>query len=224
MSIRRNSGGLKRRPASREPYKRIHMVFEGRITEPEYIDSFIRSRKEKVAVPGIIVRGAGEPKSIITKCVEIRDDLLRDSKLVSIGRTDDIWAIFDVDEHEHLIDAIHLAKENNFFCAISNPCIEVWGFMHKQKLDRPLSRHEAQKGLKDILPRYHHKKNPRFDWQWCSDKIHNAVRNAVAGRAAREAENSKFPHDIPSTNFDRLLSEFDPEIRVISGEKTWSEW
>ncbi|MGG4578215.1 RloB family protein [Alcaligenes sp. Me129] len=220
----KRSGKITRKPATRNPYKVIHMVFEGRLTEPQYIDSFIRSREKKIAVPGEFIRGAGEPRKIIETCIEIKENIIKESRSAVIGTTDEIWAVFDVDAHENLMEAIRMAKEHRIPCAISNPCIEVWGALHEATLDQPLSRHEAQRLLKNKIPKYNHNKNPTFDWNWCFNKIEAAAKNAVLGREARAAENSRFPSDSPTTNFDRLLSEFDKKIETISNKKTWSEW
>lgn len=214
---------LSRQAASREPYKKIHMVFEGTITEPIYIEEFIRSVSKKQAMPGNMIKGAGVPLTIIERCIEIQENIKSSRKNSEYSSADEVWAIFDVDEHD-LDQALQLAKKHNIKCVISNPCFEVWGHLHTSQFDRPGSRHDVQDSLKHVVPGYHHDKNPRFDWSWCKPKIENAVRNAVCGRRARAEEGSKFPKDAPVTNFDRLLGMFDSQLEALTPNSTWSEW
>lgn len=214
---------LKRRSAKRLPNKRIHVVCEGAVTELRYLNDFVRSLEHKVAVPGIVEGGAGVPKSIIERCIQIKENAKREAKRNGYPNLDEVWAVFDVDEHD-LQDAVQLAKTHSIKCAISNPCIEIWGLLHQSEVDRPYHRHEAQRALSSVIPNYHHDKCPVFEWSWCYSRTENATRNAVRGRMNRYKEGSCFPGDIPSTNVDRLLASFDPRLLEICSAPTWSEW
>ncbi len=213
-----------RKVEKRSPLKRIHMVFEGSITEPDYIENYLRSIEFKYATPGEIILGAGVPKTIIETCVDLKTKVEREAKKAGFPGLDEVWAVFDVDAHD-LPDAIHVARRNGIKCVISNPCFEVWGFLHVGRYDRPDNRHIAQKRLQDLIPKYHHEKNPRFDWEWCYPKVDKALEYAEVGRAARKEEGSSFPRDVPSTNIDRLLRTFSmSEKDFKKTEATWSEW
>ena len=220
---RSSSSNLGRKAASRMPNKRIHMVCEGAVTEPKYLLDFFRSLENRVAVVGILEGGAGAPKTIVDRCIQIKQRAVLEARRSGFENLDEVWAVFDVDAHD-LPDAMKIARENSIKCAISNPCIEVWGLLHESEVDRPYHRHEAQRDLSNVMPGYHHDKNPIFDWSWCYTRVEKATRHAVRGRLNREKEGSLFPKDIPSSNIDRLLASFDPRLSRICPEKTWCEW
>lgn len=216
-------GSLSRRKAIRQPNKRVHILCEGSVTEPKYLDAFIRSIGARVAVPGLIRGGVGVPKTIVQKCIELKHQVELEARRSGFKNLDEVWAVFDVDEHD-LSEALPLAKAHSIKCAISNPCIEVWGLLHEKEVDRPYHRHEAQRALAGSMPDFHHDNNPVFNWSWCTEKTLTAARNAVRGRTKRSAEGSDFPSGVPSTNFERLLASFDPKITDVSPDPTWSEW
>jgi hypothetical protein len=200
------------------------MVFEGSVTEPDYVDQYIRSLENRYATPGTILSGAGVPKTIVNTCVELKASVERESRKAGFPGLDEVWAIFDVDAHD-LPDALLVARKNDIKCVISNPCFEVWGFLHAGRYDRPDGRHVVQRNLRNIMPKYHHEKNPKFDWEWCYPNIAKAIGHAEAGRIDRTKEGSVFPKDVPSTNFDRLLGVFSQDAETHSKTvKTWCEW
>ena len=58
---------------------------------------------------------------------------------------DEVWCIFDVDEHPRLNEAIELARRNEINLAISNPCIELWFLLHFVEQTAYIERDVAQK-------------------------------------------------------------------------------
>lgn len=209
-------GSLNRRKGTRLPNKRVHILCEGSVTEPKYLDAFIRSLAARVVAPGVIKGGVGVPKTIVQKCIELKRQVELESRRSGFKDLDEIWAVFDVDEHD-LSEALPLAQAHSIRCAISNPCIEIWGLLHEKEIDRPYHRHEAQRALAASMPDYHHDQNPLFSWPWCAEKTLAASLNAVRGRAKRSAEGIDFPNGVPCTNFERLLASFDPRVAAISG-------
>lgn len=220
---RDDSFALTRKPAKRQPNKRVHVLCEGGVTEPRYLESFIRSLSGRTVVPGIIRGHVGVPKTIVEMCIELKGQISREARKSGYKGLDEVWAVFDVDEHD-LTEALPLAKANSIRCAISNPCIEIWGLFHEKEEARPFHRHDAQKALSLVMPGYHHEKNPVFSWEWCQERIKTAAHNSARARMNREKEGSVFPKDVPSTNFERLLIAFDPSLEEHSAQATWSEW
>jgi hypothetical protein len=204
-----SAGGraLRRKSASRKPKNIVYVLCEGGVTEPDYLREFVRHvdpDKRKVLK---VLGGKGVPYTVVQECVALRKEL-RSKNRHSMASGDQIWAVFDVDEHLRLTEAAEFARVHDVKLAISNPCIELWGLLHAGEVDAPLTRQEAQRKLRDIMPGYDHRKNPVFPWSYCVDKFEAAMRNAVRGRKNREAEGSRFPNDSPSSSFDLLLAEF----------------
>ena len=84
--------------------------------------------------------------SVLTKCPERCDD---DCKVRDIARC----------EARDVFDCIHVA--------FMSPCIEIWGVLCTEdgsKMDNfPLDRHEMQRLLHKLMPRYDHKSGAQFD-------------------------------------------------------------
>lgn len=67
---------------------------------------------------------------------------------------DEVWCVFDVDEHHYLSEAREQARVNGVALAVSNPCFELWALLHFQDQTAHLSRESARAILKTHLPRY----------------------------------------------------------------------
>ncbi len=58
---------------------------------------------------------------------------------------DQVWIVFDRDEHAEFETSIERCRSVGIGAAFSNPCFELWLILHDSELDGPLTRHEAQK-------------------------------------------------------------------------------
>jgi hypothetical protein len=57
---------------------------------------------------------------------------------------DEIWCVFDRDEHPYVEDALALAAQHGINVAFSNPCFELWLLLHVTDLRRHTDRHLVQ--------------------------------------------------------------------------------
>jgi hypothetical protein len=185
----------------------IYYIFsEGKITEPEYINNFYRELcKNRKIILAPVTKAAGVPMTIVEACVAKKIELCRAAKRDSFEKNFVLWAIFDIDAHPKIDEAIVLAKANGIRCIISNPCVEVWGLMHTSLYERPLTRHEAQNELTRAMPGYHHDRSPIFPWELCKKNIDLAINNSAKALDRRTYEHKIFPNGNPSTNFHELL-------------------
>lgn len=197
---------LSRRKPIKDPLPVVYIFCEGKITEPHYINSFVQEfcRGEQKVIPEII-KGAGVPYTLVEKCIDKKRELKTCGRKDTIQRRSSVWAVFDVDEHPKLIDAVNLAKKHQINFSISNPCIEIWGMMHLSIYQRPLSRHEAQSVLAAAMPPYHHDKSPIIPWEICRDKIHDAMSNSQEALNRIGMDKSGLYGANPSTTFYELL-------------------
>ncbi|TAL96337.1 MAG: RloB domain-containing protein [Paraburkholderia sp.] len=196
-SLRRSAPTQRQRAA-------IYVVCEGKVTEPRYLDDFYRRLQAKPITLARIQGGAGEPLTIVKRCVELKKELARANRR-SAAPNDQIWAVFDRDEHTFFDEALRLAAKEGIYLAVSNPCIEVWGLLHHGECDRLMGRAQAQRLLSDIMPGYHHEKSPYFEWSWCESRIADACANADRGMKKRDEERRPFPTGCPVSNFHQLL-------------------
>jgi hypothetical protein len=72
-------------------------------------------------------------------------------------RYDEVWCVFDRDEHAHFDEAIDKAAAIKLSLAVSNPCFELWILLHFQDQASGLTRHLAADKVRKHLPGYNKK-------------------------------------------------------------------
>lgn len=134
------------------------MFCEGKNTEPAYFRSLQRTVADTL-IDLVIVPAVGVPHALAELAAA------RARELGIAGRTrrkrdsyeekDEVWAVFDRDEHPRYDEAVTLCERNRVGVARSNPCFEVWLILHESDFDRPDGRHAVQAYLRDLRPEYH---------------------------------------------------------------------
>ncbi|HEY0038504.1 MAG TPA: RloB family protein [Longimicrobium sp.] len=132
------------------------VVCEGEVTEPQYISGFGRAYgaptvRVKTVAPG------GDPRALVECAVELRKKARRDEDLAY----DEVWCVFDVDEHARLDAARELAEEKGIRLAVSNPCFELWLILHFCEHGAYLTSKRAVDLLGKHIRDYH--KHVRYD-------------------------------------------------------------
>ncbi|MYE10378.1 MAG: RloB domain-containing protein [Gammaproteobacteria bacterium] len=123
----------RRRVAHKEPRRVIRVHAEGEVTEPEYL-KLMKGREVRIDFgpsgfdPGSLVRHA-------------RNDHKGRS---AAGDFDEVWCVFDRDQHPHIENAIDEARAVGVEVAVSNPCVEVWLILHVEDRTAYIDRKEAQ--------------------------------------------------------------------------------
>jgi hypothetical protein len=112
---------------------------------------------------------------------------------------DQIWVVFDVDEHPGVPEAKKQAKDNNLMVAISNPCFELWALLHFQNQTGFISRHDAQRLVKTYIPEYEKK----LPCELLMKRIEDAFRRADELRI--QNSRNQCAGNNPSTDVDHLV-------------------
>jgi hypothetical protein len=191
MGRRHDDRSIQRRRPSRQPKIRILVVCEGKKTEPLYFRQF----QHHVHNPRVHVEPvgpAGVPLTVVQTAIDERrkaeDDAQRqrDENL----RWDEVWAVFDMDDHPNVAEAKQLATANGIRLAVSNPCFELWALLHFVDQQAHIERGKLRPVLQPHLPGYEKvlvfaKLHPGYD---------EAVRRArelddAAERAGRPGRN-----------------------------------
>jgi hypothetical protein len=83
----------------------------------------------------------------------------------SFEASDEVWAIFDRDEHPRFDEALRLCAREGISVGLSNPCFEVWLLLHFIDFDRPEHRDQVQRLLRTHCPEYdpHRRKTVNCD-------------------------------------------------------------
>src|SRR6185295_17099142 len=140
-SKKANWRDLPRRRSSDQPRRRILVLCEGKETEPRYLEAlYAKLRPSRVQ---IVIEGYGEdPKALVERAVARKREVEREARRRGDSEIspDEIWCVFDVDEHGRLADARQQARDNGIELAVSNPCFELWALLHFQDQTAYLAR------------------------------------------------------------------------------------
>lgn len=195
----RPSGRFPRRHPIRRKTRRIFRVLtEGEITEPHYLTRWARLNRHNVVLD--ISDSGMTPDALVRRAQEH----------ARAGRPrrgdpdfDEIWCVFDVDQHPHLQQAVNNAGQSAIEVAVSNPCIELWLVLHVENQTAWISRHDVQRRSRDLgLTRG--KSIPEAAWSTLSDAFEAAKARAEALDERHEGNGSP-PRTNPSTGMWRLV-------------------
>lgn len=149
------SRSLVRRGPSREPRARFLLLCEGRVTEPGYFN-FIKSCLRDSLLTIEISKERGDPLRLVKaadalrSAAEQRARKIKDDNL----RYDEVWCVFDVDEHSRLDEAMALADRLDIRIAVSNPCFELWPLLHFVDQRAHVSGTSLRNMLQSHMPGY----------------------------------------------------------------------
>jgi hypothetical protein len=131
--------------------------------------------------------GQGVPMSVVDAAVaHLRQSSRR--RRDSFEKRDEVWVVFDCDEHPEIARALDKARANNVGIAYSNPCFELWGLLHFVDHDAPITRHEVQRRIKEHMPGYDQSKSKAFDYELMREKCVDAEIRAERMAARRMQE------------------------------------
>lgn len=214
--MRSRNRDLRRNPARRQPKRKFYLFCEGENTEPAYFEQLRRS------LPGTIidieiVKGVGEPFTIAQKACSVLGELVRQRKRSrnSFEESDEVWAVFDRDDHPKFDEAIKFCIQKSVFVAYSNPCFEVWLVLHLQDYERPDDRFEVQRLLRKLRPEYHPGKRKMPDCAALMAFVEIAERRAATQLQRREEEG--LPFGRPSTKVGELTHRLRAAARASLG-------
>lgn len=139
----RGSGGSPSRRVSNTAIRKELLVFvEGRRTEEMYLVDWHRRYRNMVTVTIDPFRGG--PLQLVEHAIKAQQAEAYDAKRGRGRSHDQIWCVFDRDEHSTFADALGRAGIHGIRLAISNPCIELWFLLHFQDQTAFIHRHDAQ--------------------------------------------------------------------------------
>jgi hypothetical protein len=199
---------IRRRGSTRPPKRRILIVCEGRETEPGYF----RALRQELRNPRVEIQIETKGASVgaVRKAIRMKETAeadatrQRDENL----RWDQVWNVFDVDEHPRIDEARKLAEAHGIALAISNPCFELWLLLHFQDQRSHIERHRAYAALRAHLSGYEKSFNPS-NFLKVHDKYQDALKRAR--ELDREAKRHGAPGRNPTTGVYRLTESIRSE-------------
>ncbi len=203
---RRRTPDLKRRRPRREPKRRFILFCEGKKTEPAYFVAIKRACSSAL-IEVETNPAAGVPHTLAESAVARARFLglsRRSRKALNyFEKGDEVWAVFDRDEHPRFNEAVTLCEQAGVRVGRSNPCFEVWLILHIEDFDRPDDRHAVQAHLAKLRPEYDKRGAKTPD---CADlvaHVDKAEQRAETQLSRRENEGN--PYGRPSTTVGRLI-------------------
>jgi hypothetical protein len=203
----RRNNDLKRAKAKREPRRHFFLYCEGKKTEPTYftalecyLDKLVRVESIHTGVPMTIAEVA------TAKLKEIKKS--RDY----FEKGDQVWAVFDRDEHPNYESAIELCERSGVGVARSNPCFEVWLILHEEDYHRPDDRHEVCRYLLSLRPEYDPDGAKTCNFGEMIARVKDAEERAKKQLEQRKTERA--PYGRPSTSVGELTA----AIRAAAAE------
>ena len=177
----------------------LGVLTEGRVTERDYLRCWARRNRGIVRIdfldagmtPGALVRRAREYGRRNPRSRRADPDF------------DEIWCVFDTDEHPHLSQAMENARQSGIEVAVSNPCFELWLVLHVQEQTAYIDRHEVQR-LSSELGLSDGKKIAEQAWTGLVEAFETAKQRARA-LDERHAGDGSPRRSNPSTNVWRLV-------------------
>ena len=197
---RHTASNLKRRGPNREPKRRFTLFCEGAKTEPAYFTAIGRACPDTLIA---VKDGVGVPMTVAEQAAAEAESRKRGRKRrESFEEGDQVWAVFDRDQHPRFNDAVALCKQHGIGVARSNPCFELWLILHERDHDKPCTRQDVQRELECLRPEYDKRRAKTPD---CADmvcRVEEAEERAEAQLRRREEEGATRGN--PSTTVFRL--------------------
>jgi hypothetical protein len=191
---------LSRRKPTRTQRTRILIYAEGEVTEPAYFRNLAQLHRAVVQIE--LGPDQGSPKTLVELAKAKKKQAERDAKKSRDDTYlyDEVWCVFDIDDHFKVNDAIIQARDNRIHCAISNPCFELWVLLHYRDQTAHVERDKLASILRKHIPDYC--KHVPFE------EIH-ALRGEARKRAVALEEEQQRDSEVgrnPSTTVHHLVA------------------
>ena len=192
-----------RRSARSQPPRRvIRLLTEGRRTEVEYFAKWAAEFRGRITID--FDHFHGTPLSLVERAADLVEQRRRSlRRRQSDVAFDEIWCVFDRDEHPFVAEAIALAERNEIGVAFSNPCFELWFVLHAQDL-----RRHTERGIVQDLSASHGFTTGKALAVESWDRLRSTWEPAETRGEALDAmhnDNGSPPRSNPSTTVRRLV-------------------
>ena len=143
----RRRGPLRRARRPQTPRRVLRIHAEGAVTEIGYIEELSRRHRGNVRID--FGRSGRVPATLVDNACRDMDENRR-ARPRGDPPYDEVWCVFDVDEHPNINQVISRARQKAVETAVSNPCFELWLVPHYQNQTGPIERRKVQRLAKDL--------------------------------------------------------------------------
>ena len=215
---KRRKERIGRRSPTRRPKVRFTLFCEGKKTEPQYFGA-LRSHYSEILVSIEFGEQGRPPITLAEKAQQFVKSTGstrgRGGRRNLFEEHDQVWVVFDRDEHERFDEAVSLCKANGIGVARSNPCFEVWLILHMEDYDRPDDPHH----VKNAFHRLHSEHGLGLARDGMFEKLMARIEDAeVRGeKLSRRREEEGQPYGRPSTTVWELTRAIRNAGNRVSG-------
>ncbi len=204
MKKRRRERIGRRRP-TRRPKVRFTLFCEGKKTEPQYFRA-LRSHYNGTLVSIEFGEQGRAPITLAEKALKFVKSAGstrgKEGRRNLFEEHDQVWVVFDRDEHERFDEALSLCVANDIGVARSNPCFEVWLILHIEDYDRPDDRHCVKNTFDRLLSEHGQELARSAMFEQLMTEIEDAEERGEKLNRRREEEGQ--PYGRPSTTVGEL--------------------
>lgn len=180
------------------------VVCEGEKTEPDYLRLVNRSATGALVELVIIDDDSTSPKQLVDSACELKQQAKRAARRTRdpFAKIDEIWCVFDVDEHPMIVEARQRGLDNEVGVVVSNPSVELWFLLHFDDQTAWIHRDDARRKVEGCIAGY--------DKTLASLDPFEGTYEAARARAQHltskhHGDGTPFPEDNPSSNMWELV-------------------
>jgi hypothetical protein len=199
---------IKRIYGQRDRKKRVLIVCEGEKTEPYYFRELLDDLMLPPQQVKVVPSDGSSPNQVLDCALRLQTE-----ENISGDSYDDVYCVFDRDEHSTFEKALREIKAKSLKGITSTPCFEVWLLMHFEFSDAPFAKSGKKSVGDQVVAKLkaksgfnQYKKGEKGFYSQLKEKLPAAIKNAKKLRTAQKNAASFPQRDAnPWTNVDELV-------------------
>lgn len=167
--------------------------------------SALRDVYESTQIGVKCVPVGGVALTVAEKAVAVASEYAKGRGRDSFAEKDRVWAVFDVDDHPRLEEAVSMCEECGVGVGLSNPCFELWLILHVEEHDQQASCKEMKEHWKSLRKEFSGPGGAAtLNCQELGKRVMKAEERATELQKRREAQGD--PRGNPSTSVGALTT------------------
>jgi hypothetical protein len=155
----------------------VVIAAEGKETEPRYFEAFATPREAETQIKIVPnPKDESKPKEVLARLKRFFN------RNYSKALGDEAWMVIDRDDfpEEELHAVYREAKKTGFKVLMSNPCFELWLYLHLRDHCLFTDRHDCQRKLAAVLPGYSPDSKANYAIEPLMENLAQAIERARA--------------------------------------------
>ena len=129
--------------------RQLLIFVEGERTEDTYVKFWWRRNRDKVVVT--VDPRPGPPMALVERAIAKKEREEKEERRGRGAAHDEVWCVFDVDQHQQWQAAISKAERHGINVALSNPCLELWFILHYEDQTAHIETQQAVKRARTLI-------------------------------------------------------------------------